>query len=99
MINAQNRIEGTNPCEVTKHFLKEEGLTKKFIASDKLKELGCEMLVQIHDELLFSCPEENCEEAMKIIRDCMIYPFGEDVKLNVDLEVGAGHSRSYQGGH
>lgn len=99
MINAQNRIEGTNPCEVTKHFLKEEGLTKKFIASDRLKELGCEMLVQIHDELLFSCPEENCEEAMKIIRDCMIYPFGEDVHLNVDLEVGAGHSKSYQGGH
>ena len=99
MINAQNRIEGTNPCEVTKHFLKEEGLTKKFVASDRLKELGCEMLVQIHDELLFSCPEENCEEAMKIIRDCMIYPFGEDVHLNVDLEVGAGHSKSYQGGH
>lgn len=99
MINAQNRIEGTNPCEVTKHFLKEEGLTKKFIASDRLKELGCEMLVQIHDELLFSCPEENCEEAMKIIRDCMIYPFGEDVHLNVALEVGAGHSKSYQGGH
>ena len=57
------------------------------------------MLVQIHDELLFTCPEENCEEAIKIIRDCMIYPFGEDVHLNVALEVGAGHSKSYQGGH
>lgn len=99
MINAQNRIEGTNPCEVTKHFLKDQGLANKFVASERLKELGCEMLVQIHDELLFSCPEENCEEAMTIIRDCMIYPFGEDVHLNVDLEVGAGHSKSYQGGH
>lgn len=99
MINAQNRLEGTNPCLVTKHFLKEEGLNDKFIASERLKELGCEMLVQIHDELLFTCPEENCDEAIKIIRDCMIYPFGEDVHLNVDLEVGAGHSKSYQGGH
>lgn len=99
MINAQNRIEGTNPCEVTKHFLKDEGLDTKFVASERLKELGCEMLVQIHDELLFSCPEENCEEAIKLIRDCMIYPFGEDVHLNVELEVGAGFSKSYQGGH
>ena len=57
------------------------------------------MLVQVHDELLFQCPEENCEEAIAIIRDCMIYPFGEKVHLNVPLEVGAGHALSYQGGH
>ena len=38
MINAQNRIEGTNPCEVTKHFLKDEGLDTKFVASERLKE-------------------------------------------------------------
>lgn len=104
MINAQNRIEGTNPCKITKHYVKELfGETKNpdhyFIASERLKELKCEMLVQIHDELLFSCPEDNCEEAIAIIRDCMIYPFGEDVHLNVDLEVGAGHSKSYAGGH
>lgn len=99
MINAQNRVEGTNPCLVTKHYLKENNLDEKFVASERLKELNCEMLVQIHDELLFTCPEENCEEAMKIIRDCMIYPFGEDIHLNVELEVGLGHSLSYQGGH
>lgn len=99
MINAQNRIEGTNPCNVTKHYLKKYDVKEKFIASERLKELGCEMLVQIHDELLFTCPEENCEEAIRLIRDCMIYPFGENVHLNVDLEVGAGHSKSYQGGH
>ncbi len=99
MINAQNRIEGTNPCYVTKYFCEENGVDKPFIASEKLRELGCKMLVQIHDELLFSCPEENCDDAIKIIRDCMIYPFGENVHLNVDLEVGAGHSKSYQGGH
>lgn len=99
MINAQNRIEGTNPCNVTKFYLDEYGVTEKFIASERLKELDCKMLVQIHDELLFECPEENCEEAIQIIRDCMIYPFGEKVKLNVDLEIGSGYSDSYQGGH
>lgn len=99
MVNAQNRIEGTNPCKVTKFYLEEQGVEEKFIASERLKELDCEMLVQIHDELLFQCPEENCEEAMQIIRDCMIYPFGEKVSLNLPLEVGMGHSLSYQGGH
>lgn len=97
MINAQNRIEGTNPCPVTSHYAQQFG--ESFIASDRLKALDCEMLVQIHDELLFQCPEENCEEAMAIIRDCMIYPFGEKVNLNLPLEVGMGHSLSYQGGH
>lgn len=104
MINAQNRIEGTNPCNVTKHFLEEQydktgKVIKPFVASERLKELGCEMLVQIHDELLFSCPKDNCEEAIQIIRDCMIYPFGGDVHLNLPLEIGSGHSLSYQGGH
>ena len=80
-------------------YLEEQGVEEKFIASERLKELDCEMLVQIHDELLFQCPEENCEEAMQIIRDCMIYPFGEKVSLNLPLEVGMGHSLSYQGGH
>lgn len=99
MINAQNKIEGTRPVEVSNKYLEEQGLDTKFIASDRLKELDCEMLVQIHDELLFQCPEENCEEAMQIIRDCMINPFGENVKLNVPLEVGMGHGHSYQNGH
>lgn len=99
MINAQNRIEGTNPCKMTKFYLEENGLDTNFVASQRLKELDCEMLVQIHDELLFQCPEENCEEAMKIIRDCMIYPFGEKVSLNLPLEVGYAHGLSYQCGH
>ena len=99
MINAQNRIEGTNPCKMTKFYLEENGLDTNFVASERLKELDCEMLVQIHDELLFQCPEENCEEAMKIIRDCMIYPFGEKVSLNLPLEVGYAHGLSYQCGH
>lgn len=99
MINAQNKIEGTKPTEVSSKYLEEQGLKDVFVASERLKELDCEMLVQIHDELLFQCPEENCEEAMQIIRDCMIHPFGEKVELNVPLEVGMGHGHSYQNGH
>ena len=57
------------------------------------------MLVQIHDELLFSCPKENCEEAIQVIRECMIYPFGRDKLLNLPLGIGAGHGKSYATGH
>lgn len=98
MMNAQNKIEGTSPYLVSDDYTKEENTTK-FEAAQRLKELGCEMLVQIHDELLFECPEENCQEAMKIIRDCMINPFGEDVKLNLPLEVGMASGLSYACGH
>ena len=71
----------------------------KFIAWKRLQELDAKMLVQIHDELLFECPPENCDEAGAIINDCMCNPFGEKVKLNVALATGCGHSPSYQGGH
>lgn len=67
--------------------------------SDKLKELGCKMLVQIHDELVFSCPTENCEEAIKEIRECMIYPFGRDKLLNLPLDIGAAYGKDYSNGH
>ena len=43
----------------------------------RLKELHCYMLIQIHDELVFECPEENCEEAISIICQFMSHPFGD----------------------
>lgn len=98
MINAQNRIEGTKPHKMTKYYCEEHGC-EPFIAHEKLRELDCQMLVQIHDELLLECPEENCEKAIEIIRDCMIYPFGENVHLNLPLDIGGGHGLSYQCGH
>lgn len=67
--------------------------------NERLKELGCKMLVQIHDELLFSCPKENCDEAIKEIRECMIYPFGRDKLLNLALDIGSAHGDSYACGH
>lgn len=52
----------------------------------KLQEWGCEMLLQVHDELMFECPEENVPEAMPRIQELMEAPF-EDV-LQVKLTVG-----------
>lgn len=46
-------------------------------ANERLKELGCFMIIQVHDELVFECPEQNLEEAISIIKPLMEHPFGE----------------------
>lgn len=50
---------------------------------ERLKELGCYMLIQVHDELVFECPEEHLEEAIPIIKHLMEHPFGEDPRKQV----------------
>lgn len=59
----------------------------------RLRELGAKMLIQVHDELVFECPEENCEEAITIIKHLMEHPFGEDPRkqvkyLRADFDMG-----------
>lgn len=66
-------------------------------SEERLKELGCKMLIQVHDELVFECPEENLEEAIQIIKWDMEHPFGDDPRkqvkyLRADYDTG----NSYQ---
>ena len=42
--------------------------------SRKLKELGCTLRIQVHDEFGFSCPRETAEEAAAIIKEKMEDP-------------------------
>lgn len=37
----------------------------------------CYLLIQVHDELLFECPEEYCEEAIPRVQHYMEHPFGD----------------------
>lgn len=65
--------------------------------NDDLKKLGCKMLIQVHDELCFECPEENCERAIEIIKYLMEHPFGDDEKKQVKyLRADADWGDSYQ---
>jgi DNA polymerase-1 len=73
-----------------------EAAQNRLEASEELRELGCEMLLQVHDELVFQCPEENVEEAIPIIKNIMEHPFGEKVKLNIDLVAETDFGDSYQ---
>jgi DNA polymerase-1 len=59
--------------------------------------LGCMMLLQIHDELVFECPDETAEEARKEIKSWMenSLPTDLDVPLTVDIGIGPswGHAK------
>ena len=51
--------------------------------AERLREMGCNMLIQVHDELVFECPEEHLEEAIPIIKHLMEHPFGDDPRKQV----------------
>ena len=40
---------------------------------------GCLMLMQVHDELVFECPIETCEQAAKEIKEWMEHPLQSDL--------------------
>ena len=47
------------------------------------------MLLQVHDELVFTCPEKLAEKAKKIITHHMEHPFSPEsgLQLRVPIEV------------
>ena len=53
-------------------------------SEERLKEMLCYMLIQIHDEIVLEVPEEYAEEAVKIIKHDMEYPFGDNSR-NIDF--------------
>ena len=55
---------------------------------ERLKALGCKMLMQVHDELIFECPEEHAEEAMEIIRQNMEDPFATSFMVPITSSGG-----------
>ena len=62
--------------------------------SRELRNLGAEMLLQIHDELIFEVPIENAKESMPIIRDLMEHPFDFELLVPLNVDMGSGMSWS-----
>ena len=55
------------------------------------------MLKQVHDELVFECPEQNMEEAIQIIKYDMEHPFGDSESRMVKyLRADEGTGLTYQ---
>lgn len=68
------------------------------VAKEKrLEEMGCFMLIQVHDELVFECPECYLEEAISIIKYDMEHPFGDSAEKQVQfLRADPGTGLTYQ---
>lgn len=54
------------------------------------------MLIQVHDELVFECPEAYVEECIARVKALMEHPFGDKVELNLPLRADADFGDSYQ---
>lgn len=67
----------------------------KLYEHPRFKELDAQILLQVHDEIVCQCPEENVAELEEVMIECMRYPFGKKVSLNVPLDADAGHGNSY----
>ena len=62
----------------------------KIESNKRLAEMNCTMRLQVHDELVFVCPEKHAEEAIAIIKDIMEHPLPKPLKipLRVDSDMG-----------
>lgn len=59
-------------------------------------EHGIYMLLQVHDELVFECPEVYVDECIKKVKWYMEHCFGDNVSLNLPLRADADAGNSYQ---
>jgi DNA polymerase-1 len=57
-----------------------------------LRELGCDQLLQVHDELMFECWEQNVPRAMARIQTLMESPYSDVLKVNLTAEPHCGFS-------
>ena len=65
------------------------------IKCDKAKldeRLGCYMLLQIHDELVFECKKETADIAKEEIRQCMEHALPTDLIVPLTVSLGIGDS-------
>ncbi len=54
----------------------------------KARNLRTQMILQVHDELVFDVPEDELREVAELVRDTMENAVALDVPLKVDLSVG-----------
>jgi len=57
-----------------------------------IKALGADLLLQVHDELIFEVPEDNVKEVVPLILERMEHPFAEDLLVPLTADWGVGYS-------
>lgn len=111
IIKRKRRLEGINSsdnkirsyCERLATNARVQGTASDIVSSAQVRlendpwfeEHRCLMLVQVHDEVVYECPEEYVEEAEERIKAIMAKPFGENVSLKVELKADSDSGDSY----
>lgn len=111
IIKRKRRLEGINSsdnkirsyCERLATNARVQGTASDIVSSAQVRlendpwfeEHRCQMLIQIHDECVYECPEEYVEEAEERIKAIMAKPFGENVSLKVELKSDSDSGPSY----
>ena len=111
IIKRKRRLEGINSsdnkirsyCERLATNARVQGTASDIVSSAQVRlendpwfeEHRCQMLIQIHDECVYECPEEYVEEAEERIKAIMAKPFGENVSLKVELKADSDSGDSY----
>lgn len=54
---------------------------------EELKQLGFRLLIQVHDEIIGECPEENKIRCAELLSECMINAVSLSVPLKCDVEI------------
>ena len=65
-------------------------------ADDWFRENGVNMILQIHDELVFEVPDDLVDEATARARRYMEHPFGDKVELHLPMLTSWDSGDSYQ---
>ncbi|MEG6522380.1 DNA polymerase I [Desulfotomaculum sp. 1211_IL3151] len=55
----------------------------------KAQQFSSQMVLQVHDELIFDAPENEIEPLIKLVRQCMENALTLDVPLVVDIKLGS----------
>lgn len=111
IIKRKRRLEGINSsdnkirsyCERLATNARVQGTASDIVSSAQIRlendpwfeEHRCHMLIQVHDEAVYECPEEYVEEAEERIKAIMAKPFGENVSLKVELKSDSDSGDSY----
>ena len=60
-----------------------------------LPKFNAKLIIQVHDEILILCPEENTEKCLKEVKETMI----NAVQLRVPLDVDIRSCKNWADGH
>jgi DNA polymerase-1 len=61
--------------------------------------LKARMLLQVHDELIFECPDAEVDETCKLVQKIMIEAPEPAMKLTVPLQVDARAAQNWDEAH